>query len=529
MLLLQCDSSLGGAFVLFSMALTFTSMQAFGKNLTDAGSHTNHAQHQVLIRHKRQARSMCPSGPASGTDNGRSFLIFYSPDSRKDVKLSNDGDKWPRSELKKLDTNGFNSSQGSVIYLHAFTQSAKAAWLEDVRKRYDEIFPKGSDKKPTFNLFFFDWSSFSQLSYSTSASWVPHLGEVLANYLSELQRTRSYSANKVHLISYSLSTHIAGQAGRRLEQSNKLAQITALDPTGVCFHERDDFARKYALRPSDARLVVARHYDMNRLGAKRAIGGVDIFVNGGRNQPSGRRRRSKRQIGEGEEEGAVRVRQNGYMSDHSRAAHHESSQVKRGSSAGTKECHEVAYACRSYKAFSAGECADCGARDNKCYYIDNLEAKSNEMRDKLKDPATRDYKRRTKMYIKTGAGPNYCIHHYQVLVRLKAGTSTSVRQSLGSSGIELDFGSNVRTIVKNQLNGNEAQFSALVLRGKRIRIVKEIKVKKTNSDNSISAQRFKKSLDFVELNYMSHPLASERAKASAKFCPSSNADSLIRC
>lgn len=528
-------------FVVFTFVISFNLILhlACSESIRNESSESDR---HPLIRQKRQSFNLCPNSPATGSDNGRSYLLFYSPETRKDVRLSYNDDSWSKSELKKLQTNGFNVSQPSVIYVHAYQQHSKSEWLLNARKRYDEMFTtktSASNTNTTFNLMFFDWSSYASQMYSQSASWVPHLGKVLSQFIKSLKSQYSYSANQVHLVSFSLGTQVAGQTGRRLGESNRLGQITALDPTGVCFHENTQFARKYNLKPSDAKLVVARHYDMNSLGAKRAIGGVDIFVNGGKNQPSNTQRRSKRDTSSNEEnetieEAKMRVFQRAYVSDHSRAAEHESGQVRREDT-----CYEVAYACRNYNAFLAGECAACGTRGNRCYYIDNLEAKSHEFDDKLQDPVDIGYKKGTRMYLKTGVGPFFCLHHYQVLVHLKSDASVSSKRKLTSGLVMLDFGSGFHAKPSHNVNGVESDYSALVVRRKRVELASEVKVKvkkpaqvkgetKTN-ESSGGVEKFTKSIHFVELNYMSHPIKSERSEASAKYCPSSTRDSLVKC
>jgi hypothetical protein len=69
-----------------------------------------------------------------------------------------------------------------------------------------------------------------------------------------------------------------------------------IDPTGVCLHTNDHglFDAQFSLRPTDAKLVVALHYNVNQLGAGRLIGGVDIKLNGGKHQPGMTRNRFRR-------------------------------------------------------------------------------------------------------------------------------------------------------------------------------------------------------------------------------------------
>lgn len=471
---------------------------------------------RVLERHKRQSMLSCPSRPASGRETGLTYALLYSPNTRQDVKIAYGGPNggWRSGEMQKLANNGFNASQPSLIYVHAYTQSARSGWLRSMRQLYDQEFPKQDvDKPTTFNLLFFDWSSYSRQAYATSVSWVPHLGKVLGDFLNQLAERFSYNLSEVHLISYSLSTHIAGNAGRRVR---KLGQITALDPTGVCLHHDNGFARKYALKPSDAKLVVARHYDMQGLGAKRAIGGVDIYVNGGRNQPGagyGRWRRAA------DEPASMQVSQSSSMGSHARAAEHES-QAEDG------RCYEVAYACRSYAAFLAGECGSCGSRGNKCYYLNNFKTLQFEQKG-VQVRAENGYKTRTRMYLRTSGSSNFCLHHYQLLVKLKANTPSGVRDSLKSGQVALQLeGDDSEVLLKHRASHNK--YTALVLRNKRLSKADRIRVR-LGSSSKIDLKELGSAVKRIELNYMSHAVSSERQRLSASYCLDANETAFMQC
>lgn len=448
----------------------------------------------TLVRRKRQTgNSYCPSRPSSGYDKGKSSIILYSPIKREDIALSYAGTKWRTNDIEALESHGFNASQPTLIYMHAYSQSSRSGWLLGIRDSYDKMFPRSSEDKPQlFNLMFFDWSDYSRLQYKVAASFVPYLGKVLSEFLQKLAINYSYDMNRLHIVSYSLSTHISGNAGRQMPFENRIGKITALDPTGVCFHEDVPYAKEYALRPTDANFVVARHYDIGGLGSRRLIGGLDVFVNGGNNQPG------------------IYFQPGSLFQSHTRAATHEAQQRRDG-------CQEVAYKCRSFDSFLKGECGSCGSKKDKCYFINTFEETlMNEKYGSTIQPPS-NYRPRTKMFIKTGT-KTFCLHHYQLLVRMKDPISSTNKKLLKAGFVTFDLGFGLKATPRHQLKGNPQKFTALITQSKKIEQPEQVKVlveSENESDGFISA------LDSVELNYMSRALAEDRAAGSAKYCPDS--------
>ncbi len=76
------------------------------------------------------------------------------------------------------------------------------------------------------------------------------------------------------------------------------------------------------------------------------------------------------------------------------------------------DCQFVAYKCNSYSDFTAGKCADCGSNGEMCKPLDFdfpfWENSSNYNVNDIQTP--------NQFYIQTGADPQYCIFHYQIVV-----------------------------------------------------------------------------------------------------------------
>ena len=472
---------------------------------------------KVLPRFRRQTSApwQCPAVAAtSRSSKSQAYLAFYSPDSRQDQNVYQARSNWKASDIDRIVESGaFDTRKPTVIYTHGYTQTIDRPWLKLIRRNFNQMYPIDGVREPEFNLIFFDWSDYGQRAYGTSVSYAAYLGKLLSEFINDhLTKRYNYRANQVHIVSYSLSTHIAGQAGRRLAaQGNPLAQITAVDPTGVCFHqEPGKFADKHQLRPGDAKLVVARHYDMNGLGAKRPIGGVDIFVNGGSNQPA--------MSVQGQYSMFALLSSMGGASSHVRASTHESEQFD-------PSCQEVAYSCRSYKAYLAGECASCGSTGNGCFLVSTFGAIELGLK-----PPTQGYKNGTKMYLTTGR-KQFCLHAYQVVAKLSnKATKSDIRafesgafSSLVAPADQLEGGNDpiiVNPSHQVSTNGGQIQFTQLLQLNSRIkRFEDQIKVK------GLSNLR---ALESLQINYMSNISPKERNANSIRYCPKGN-DYLVRC
>lgn len=477
------------------------------------------SSHNHLQRVKRQLSFVqCPSGPArSRSSNTRAVVVLYSPQTRQDVNIVQRKSDWQAADVDKLAKAGFDPNKPTLLYTHGFTQAvARSFWLKEIRERYNELTDRGStadQEQVPFNLMFFDWSDYNARNYAQTASYVPYLGKVLASYLEQMNKRLGYPMSKMHIISYSLSTHISGVAGRKLAAKNlPLAQITALDPTGVCFQsDSSDFSKKYTLKPSDAKLVVAKHYDMFRLGSQRPVGGVDIFVNGGSDQPAMLPRKIN---------GIQILGSAGGFTSHTRASEHESE-------AFDDTCHEMAYACRSYRSFLAGECGDCGKRNDKCWLASTLGAIELNVDEQQQQVA---YKPNTKMYLKTGR-QLFCLHQYQVVAKLANPNATkgAIKKAIesGGLGLELVGGNEVEVTPKNRVS--DSQYTSLLsLEQKLANFPEEIQVISTYPGKTV--RDMLEALKYVDIKYMSNVDPQQRLRSSARYCPNKQrGNTLVKC
>ncbi|XP_045295027.1 pancreatic lipase-related protein 3 isoform X2 [Leopardus geoffroyi] len=103
-----------------------------------------------------------------------------------------------------------------------------------------------------------DWINGS-LEYIHAVNNLRVVGAEVAYLTDVLMKKFGYSPSKVHLIGHSVGAHLAGEAGSRVPG---LGRITGLDPAGPYFHNTPNEVR---LDPSDANFVDVIHTNAVRL------------------------------------------------------------------------------------------------------------------------------------------------------------------------------------------------------------------------------------------------------------------------
>ena len=94
------------------------------------------------------------------------------------------------------------------------------------------------------------------------------IGQMITNFIERLIYVTNASANDIHCIGHSLGAHVCGYTGMSLA-TNKLAQITGLDPAGLGFDKQIYATHMKSLNSSDANLVLVMH---TSAGFKTAAG-----------------------------------------------------------------------------------------------------------------------------------------------------------------------------------------------------------------------------------------------------------------
>lgn len=154
----------------------------------------------------------------------------------------------------------------TIVYIHGFTENAEAATIRVITQAYL--------KKGDVNILIIDWGRVAiSPNYAGVVQQVPAVGNTVAQVLKNLADV--INLNTVHIIGHSLGAHVAGFAGRLLNQTGTVVpRITGLDVAYPLW-----YPSACHIKPSDAKVVVALHTNSAYLGTKFSTGTIDFFAN----------------------------------------------------------------------------------------------------------------------------------------------------------------------------------------------------------------------------------------------------------
>ncbi|XP_026319514.1 pancreatic triacylglycerol lipase-like [Hyposmocoma kahamanoa] len=130
------------------------------------------------------------------------------------------------------------------------------------------------------NVIVVDWRGLANGLYTTAVNGVPGIGQHLGDFLNWLISNHGGNWNNVHLVGFSLGSHVVGNAGR--QSGRRASRITGLDPAGPQWGNNGN-----ALNGNDGIYVEAIHTDGGLLGIYDPIGNSNFYPNGGRNPQPG--------------------------------------------------------------------------------------------------------------------------------------------------------------------------------------------------------------------------------------------------
>ncbi|GAB1302571.1 Pancreatic lipase-related protein 2 [Apodemus speciosus] len=174
--------------------------------------------------------------------------------------------------------SNFQLNRKTRFIIHGFTDKGEGSWLLDICQKMFQV--------EKVNCICVDWMGGSRTEYTQAAYNTRVVGAEIAFLVQVLSTEFEYSPENVHLIGHSLGSHVAGEAGRRLE--GYLGRITGLDPAEPCFQGLPEEVR---LDPSDAMFVDVIHTDSAPIipylgfGTSQKVGHLDFFPNGGKEMP----------------------------------------------------------------------------------------------------------------------------------------------------------------------------------------------------------------------------------------------------
>lgn len=82
-----------------------------------------------------------------------------------------------------------------------------------------------------FNIILLNWAELAPFPwYRTAVENVKLVGQVLRNFIKLFTQTGEILIQRLHIIGFSLGSHIASMAGKGLQGTARIPRITALDP-----------------------------------------------------------------------------------------------------------------------------------------------------------------------------------------------------------------------------------------------------------------------------------------------------------
>ncbi|XP_053660985.1 phospholipase A1 VesT1.02-like [Anopheles marshallii] len=196
------------------------------------------------------------------------FLLY----TRRDT--SDEGHRLELQNVDSLLSSNFNPAHPTRIIVHGWQNDKNSPIAQSIRDTYL--------LRWDYNVIVVDWDSCSmQWNYVRAVGCVPVVGQSLGQLLDELQQHMGLVMENVYIIGHSLGAHIAGIAGKQI-QNGQLHTIIALDPALPLFSIRQ---QDHRIAHQDAMYVEVIHTNGGMLGFLHPIGTADFYANGGTHQP----------------------------------------------------------------------------------------------------------------------------------------------------------------------------------------------------------------------------------------------------
>ncbi|KAM9846812.1 lipase member H isoform 1-T2 [Aulostomus maculatus] len=220
----------------------------------------------------------------------------------------------------------FNLSRPTTFVIHGYRPTGSPpAWLQRITK----LLLARTDQ----NVMVVDWNNgAANFNYLKAVENTHKAADNLTAFI-EMMQEHGANLSSIHMIGLSLGAHISGFVGSNL--NGTIGRITALDPAGPQFTGTPPENR---LDPADAQFVDVLHTDIDALGFREPLGHIDIYANGGTDQP-----------------GCPRTIFSG--SSYFKCDHQRSVLLYMGSLDGS--CVSRVFPCSSYRDFLDGNCINC--------------------------------------------------------------------------------------------------------------------------------------------------------------------------
>ncbi|KAL7640455.1 UNVERIFIED_CONTAM: hypothetical protein RMT77_008730 [Armadillidium vulgare] len=273
-------------------------------------------------------------------------IYFHS---REEPNINTDIDVRARN-LTALRNSSFNPARDTKFIVHGYYHNGKRQWLRDM---VEALLGHGD-----YNVFRVDWGNGSSPEYATAFVNTRRVGKELAIFINTLIREFNFNASQAHCIGHSMGAYVCAFCGQDVEN---LGWITSLDDGPRAFPE---VPNNQKLDPADALFVDAIYTDKIILGDPYPHGNINIYINGGYNQP-----RCNFSLVDAidpndiYDENLLDSSINEVFCDHMSILFYYIESIRNPS------CKWIAYECQSYEQFQAGQCKSCGADNSKCAFL----------------------------------------------------------------------------------------------------------------------------------------------------------------
>lgn len=176
-----------------------------------------------------------------------------------------------------------NISKRLILFVPGYKSHISKKTEEKVRQTFQDF--------PDSYLIIIDHSAYTSArggkikSYERSVQYVYYIGNVLAQFLTEIRKTQ-FPSKKMHCVGHSLGAQMLANTGEIYTNltGEKIWRITGLDPAGPCF---SNSLIDKQLRSGVAEYVEVYHCNAGGLGTTSVLGDTDFFFNkDGATQPN---------------------------------------------------------------------------------------------------------------------------------------------------------------------------------------------------------------------------------------------------
>jgi len=167
---------------------------------------------------------------------------------------------------------GYNPEYPTEILIHGYINGVNSLAIQ---------LPKNAHFRAneSVNVIAVDWELMPLYSL-----WILNMGETAsrtAELVDLMVKSGLLKLDRLHITGHSLGAHVAGMVGERVT-SGRVGRITGLDPARPMINMNKVDGR---LSKDDADLVDVIHTNAGGLGEASAVGHIDFYPNGGKEQP----------------------------------------------------------------------------------------------------------------------------------------------------------------------------------------------------------------------------------------------------